>query len=151
MSMDVEKKMVFVMNLTAPVVFKRLSMDRLTNLFQDVQSRVHVHRPKSVTFKDNTICFSLPDYQSKIVVCETHGNFMVTETSVLIKIRTLSEPVIMVDGFRKTITRDRFPKNNIRIMDTMNDVYEYVATLDQVFLTTYGQLKTRLLLYTQYN
>ena len=141
MSMDVDKKMSFVTRFRAPVIFKNLSLVKLSNLFEEVQSRVHVHRPHSITFKDQSIMFTLFDYQSTITIYETPTNYVIKETSSSNMVyKTLEDNM-----------KYRIPKDHIRIMETVNEVYQYIANLDQSFLITYGRLKTQLLFYMQYN
>jgi hypothetical protein len=141
MSMDLDKKISFIVNFKAPISFIRLSLDRITNLFKEIQTRVHYYRPNSIIIKENSIIFALPDYQSSVSIYETSYNYVIKESSLSNMVyKTLEEN-----------RRYRIPNDKMRIMETPNDVYEYLGSLDRTFLTTYGHLKTQLLFYTQYN
>jgi hypothetical protein len=147
-SMDENKRVPFIIGLTSPpLVLKYLSLDKITNLFREIQRRVHIDRPNSVTFKDTSIVFNLPDYRSSVTIHETPNNYVVKETTLLIRVRVLLQPIIMADGFVQTITRDRFPRDSIQIMETINDLYSYIGSLDQVFFMTYSQLKTQIIVH----
>jgi hypothetical protein len=150
--MDDNKRLLFIRHLTCPpVILQHLSIEKLTIIFENIQRRIHIYRPHSVTFKDTTIVFNIPDYKNIVTIHETNHNFIIKHTSILIRIRVLSKPIVMSDGFVQTITHDRFPKDSMMYIQYIDDVYFYIDTLDRVFLTMYGILKTEIFTLIQNN